>query len=177
MRSVGEAIIHGDWAHFHSDRACVECLFGRTKRVFAIINDAPFRMSWTKLKLSLVFCVWLMNFLQRFRGIARSTPAPSFRRVPCGLARNELPLGASVSRLPAPPAHAGDARVGPTPLLGFETLKCRHPQGSEALVQAFAASLPDWDAGGAAPPSEQGWRLSFSVSVVPNSRHPRESVR
>ena len=59
------------------DRACVECFFGRLKKVFWILRDDALRLAWYKLEPVVVLCVAMMNFRHRFPGFALSESPPA----------------------------------------------------------------------------------------------------
>ena len=147
-----------DWSHFDSDRACVECFFGRLKRVFWILRDDAFRLSWDKLEPTILLCVALLNFRHGFRGFALSRPVPGFQRsVPVPVQPSDLPAGAQRRALPRPPTHPPDARVGLTPSRAHEILEAGRQEELQLLLDAFGvtwenedADLPDGPA--AAPP-------------------------
>jgi hypothetical protein len=161
----------GDWASFDADRACVECFFGRLKRVFAILSDSAFRLSWDKLEPSVEFCVALMNFRHRFRGYALSSPPPAFRRrVPSGLARSQLPVGTMTRELTFPPVHRPDVRVALTPMRAFEILRCGHPHSADALREALRLPRPSIRESATSLPRAK--RLATSENEPMRSPHP-----
>jgi hypothetical protein len=63
-----------------SDRAVVECFFGRLKSRFKILSDETFRLSEKKLERVVTLCVALTNLRQRAGGYALTVPPPRFAR-------------------------------------------------------------------------------------------------
>ena len=129
----------------------MECFFGRLKRVFWILRDDAFRLSWDKLQPTIMLCVPLLNFRHRFRGFALSHPIPGFQRgVPVPVRPSDLPAGAQRRALPRPPTHPPDDRVGLTPSRAHEILESGRQEELQLLLDAFgvtrepeAAGLPD----------------------------------
>ena len=146
-----------DWSQFDSDRACVECFFGRLKRVFWILRDDAFRMSWDKLEPTIIMCVALLNFRHRFRGYALSqTPSGFERTVPVPVVASTLPPGAPRLPLPKrPPEHVPDARVGLTPSRAYQILADQRREEVQLLLDSFAVTAEEAIAlGYAGPPAD-----------------------
>ena len=139
-------VIPPDWSHFDADRACVECFFGRLKRVFRILADDAYRMSWDTLEPSIVLCVALLNFRQRFRRhVLTRAPSGFQRTVPIPVSPGSLPAGATVRPLPRPTVHPADVRVGLTPSRAFQILADRKEEEIRLLLDPFEVTFEDWE--------------------------------
>jgi hypothetical protein len=99
-----------------SDRAPVECFFGRLKRRFPILGDEGFRLDRTKLELVVRLCIALTNQRQRAKGYALRTPPRGFVRcVPYPMTPSEIADAGGVIPAPRPPVHPPDRLSGLRP--------------------------------------------------------------
>ena len=131
-----------NWASFDHDRAIVECFFGRLRRVFGVLNDMAFRLTWDKLEATVSLCVALLNFRHRHRGHALTEPPRGFmRRVPTPVPSSDVPVGAVVTLVDVPPTHRPDCRVGLTPLAAYMLLQERRED--LAAMKTLAIALGD----------------------------------
>ena len=127
-----------------SDRACVECFFGRLKRVFMITGDKGFTLSWDKLEDAVTLCVALMNFRHRFRGRALTrAPACFVRHVPVPIPCSTLPPGTEIDEGPTPPVHHADLRVGLTPARARIIAARRVPAEVSDMFEELLLALND----------------------------------
>jgi hypothetical protein len=100
-----------DWSHMDADRVCVECFFGRIKRVFLILCDHTFRLAGGKLGPCVQPHVSPSNFRHRFRGRGLTTPPHGFlRMVPQSIDLSSAPPGSSLEPL-APRPRSGNQRL------------------------------------------------------------------
>jgi hypothetical protein len=98
-----------------SDRAIVECFFGRLKRRFTIPRDEGYGLSAQLLDDVVTICIAPTNQRHRARGYAPLRPLPGFvREVPQPLTASEV--AARGIHVPAalPPRHAPDAHAAAT---------------------------------------------------------------
>ena len=98
------------------------------------------------LEPSILLCVAMLNFRQRFRGYALARAPTGFQRtVPVPVAPGTLPAGATVRPLPRPTVHPADVRVGLTPSRAFQILSDRREEEIRLLLDAFEVTFQDWE--------------------------------
>ena len=118
----------------------MECFFGRLKRVFGILNDHCFRLSWDKLEDVVTFCVSLMNFRHRHRGHALTRPLiGATRYVPVAIPASRLPPGSAVRALGSPPVHKPDARIRLTPSRAHLIMERKAPAEIQDMLEELLA--------------------------------------
>ena len=99
-----------------SDRAVVECFFGRLKRRFQILGDEGFRLSQLRLDPVVTLCIALANLRQRAKGYALRVPLPNFvRRVPVPMSAADIARCGGIIPSVPPAMHVADRLSGLTP--------------------------------------------------------------
>ena len=106
----------GVCGHPDSDRAVVECFFGRLKRRFTILGDEGFRLEPgrdDRLEDVVSLCIALTNLRHRSRGYALSFPPLGFvRHVPHPMTSFEILQSGGVVPALNPPIHPSDPLTG-----------------------------------------------------------------
>jgi hypothetical protein len=109
----------GEYEHFKgidSDRAVVECFFGRLKKRFRILSDESYRGSLHLFEDIVTLCIALANERHRSRGYAEPVPRRGFVRiVPRPVSVRVLARGIPIRRAKRPKIHAPYSVTGLSP--------------------------------------------------------------
>ena len=132
-----------DWSHFDAGRAGVECFFGRLKRLFRILADDAYRLSWDKSHPTIALRAAVLNLRRRCRGDPLThAPLPVGHWSQAGTSDSSVAGHASNrSHCPTPfpctpTVHPADARAGLTPPRAFQI-----PAGRRAELRRSDFSL------------------------------------